>query len=255
MDKARRIACLTELGVTIYRRRADGELEAERELALPDEDHRPAGQKMLDSIVGNTERGESTTLADPAREQSSSGNRPVFGESIENGGASSETSEPSAKPLKFRLNWCRSDSLLLLDAVVDSESGDQAGAIRLRANMLKALGHDPKKIQADLIEWPFAGGSSSAEAASEMMTGFISEQLEQHFGTRLLLVGSDITMLLLGEEMSFDELVGARINLMDGSLETFVLPGYAQMLSNPLDKVSSWQLLKTLRQSADSPGK
>ena len=251
----RRNRCLDELGIVRYRRLADSELDST-------ESATGGVTKSSDALVEETVRG-AAIIADldsvysPAADVGAIVERPVSPPSTPTG------KEPSANPesktgsaataeaaLRFRLEWWRQGDLLFATAAVE-ETGHQQRA-SLVQNILRALARDPKGCDTDVLQWPLAGVKSNREAAADMLTGFLSGQLEHNGAMTLILAGELVTELLLGGEIAFTELVGARIKLMDDSLQACVLPDLDRMLENPLAKRDAWRALKQLRATAES---
>lgn len=234
MQHARRVACLTELGITIYRRREDGELVTEQELEVAVEPTTPR-LGVQDHTTAQTKSGQQ--VVNPTDKNSEY-------PSVDLHASSGEVQTEVDKYLAFRLVWNRADDILMVEAL--TKETDAIPRARLVRNILIALQLKERIEPEEAMEWPFKGAPATSEAAAEMLSGFLAGQVEQRPSTKLLLLGETVANLLLGDEMPFEEVVGARIKLLNGMLETYICPSAETMLESTLAKRQAWNLLKKL---------
>lgn len=144
----------------------------------------------------------------------------------------------------FTLNIWHLENVFVLDSC---QPDDALPTERLITNILIQLNLLPVRLpRAEVLTWPIVNSrpqDQSWEDARQMVSAFIDSRLETKPVEKLFLFGEEAFRALDSSGKEFDEQKFSQVSLEGQTIPAYVLPSLADLLRNPTQKKSVWQLL------------
>ncbi|WNO08100.1 hypothetical protein [Teredinibacter sp. KSP-S5-2] len=144
----------------------------------------------------------------------------------------------------FTLNIWHLENVFVLDSC---QPGEALPTERLITNILIQLNLLPVRLpRAEMLTWPIVNSrpqDQSWEDARQMVSAFIDSRLETKPVEKLFLFGEEAFRALDSSGKKFDEQKFTQVSLEGQPIPAYVLPSLADLLRNPVQKKSVWQLL------------